>query len=86
MDLKSEIRRYVLLNSAAAETASGVMQAWLKLPSGELALSTVQDALEDLVVDGFLERHELLGGAVIYRCAEAAGTREAWETCTARSL
>jgi hypothetical protein len=69
MDLKEEIRRYVLDNEHAAETAGGVMRAWLKLTPGECPVAIVEQTLLELVSDGFLERHALPGGAVIYRRA-----------------
>ena len=71
MDLKAEIRRYVLGNESAAETAQGVMSAWLKLSPGEYSLSDVEATLDELVDEGFLERHHLPGGATIFRRSHA---------------
>ena len=67
MNLKSEIRRYVSLNTAAAETPEGVLRMWLGLPRSESALASVEAALEELVHEGVLERHALRGGGVLYR-------------------
>ncbi len=69
MNLKAQIRRYLLENEAAAETSEGVMRIWLKLPRGEQQLVDVEEALDSLVDEGVVERHQLPGGTAIYRCA-----------------
>ena len=69
MSLKDEIRRYVLANADAAETAKGVLSMWLRLPRSRAGLAEVEQALEQLVAEGTLERHALPGGTVIYRRA-----------------
>lgn len=77
MNLKSRIRRYLQDNEAAAETSEGVMRIWLRLPRSEQQLLEVEEALQSLVEEGAVERHELPGSTTIYRSArkEGCGTR-----------
>jgi hypothetical protein len=67
MNLKAEIRRYLLDHEAAAETSEGVMRVWLKLPRSAAQLREVEEALDALIDEGFVERHEIFGGGAIYR-------------------
>lgn len=69
MSLKADIRRYILANEKAAETAEGVTRVWLKQPHCARVLAQVEQALDELVDEGLLERHALPGGASIYRRA-----------------
>jgi len=69
LSLKSDIRRYILENEGSAETTEGVTRVWLKQPHSARILVQVEQALDELVDEGILERHSLPGGTSIYRRA-----------------
>jgi hypothetical protein len=56
-------------NQFAAETAAGISRVWLDRGGTTRDVAEVEAALDRLVRDGLLERHELLGAAAVYRRA-----------------
>lgn len=66
-DLKREILRYVERHPRSAETPEGIARWWLSRQRFEEAIEAVQAALDELVLEGKLERHIVPSGTPVYR-------------------
>jgi hypothetical protein len=66
-DLKQEILRYVQRHPRSAETPEGIARWWLSRQRFDDAIEAVQAALDELVVEGKLERHFVAGTTPVYR-------------------
>jgi hypothetical protein len=69
-DLKREILRYVERHPRSAETPEGIARWWLSRQRLEEAIDAVQAALDELVLEGKLERHVITGGTPVYRALQ----------------
>lgn len=67
--LQRDIMAHFIENELAAETAAGISRVWLDRSDAIRDVAEVEAALDDLVAQGFLERHDLLGTAAVYRRA-----------------
>jgi Fe2+ or Zn2+ uptake regulation protein len=70
--LQRRILNYVAEREQATETAEGVTRVWLnRVPSiGQVA--EVEQALEELVEAGWMEKHALPGANIVYRRVRGA--------------
>jgi hypothetical protein len=63
----AELRRYVLAHPHAADGLNGVARWWLPPHLAQTALrNDVQEALEELVAQGLIERRELPDGSILF--------------------
>lgn len=61
-----EIRSYLIENTAAGDTASGIRQWWLPEPHKQVDVAIVEQALERLVAQGLVTVRVLPSGANLY--------------------
>ena len=64
-----EVRRYLQAHPYASDTLLGVTKFWLNRELREPTTAIVERALESLLAEGEIERHQLPGGTQIYRRA-----------------
>ena len=73
--LVARIRRYVSAHPSAADTMDGIRSSWLD--TSTVPVRTVQAALDQLTVEGYLNRDMRPDGSVVYRRAAESGHRAA---------
>jgi hypothetical protein len=64
--LCTAIQRHLASHPFAADTAQGIVASWLPSGGFEDAPEHIAEALEDLVAEGWLQRHPLPDGNVLY--------------------
>lgn len=60
------IQRHLMTHPHAADTADGILSAWLPPQGFEDAADHLAEALEALVAEGWLRAHTLPDGNVLY--------------------
>ena len=70
----AELTSYVLAHPRGADTLDGVVSWWLPSELAQIALpAEVENALQDLIARGLVERHWLPAGQVLYAVTPAGG-------------
>jgi hypothetical protein len=64
---------YLLKHPAGSDTAEGICRWWLRPKEGEEDMATVEEALEELVRTGVMQRRLLPDGGVVYLAARGTG-------------
>jgi hypothetical protein len=65
-ELQQKILRYLGERERAAETSVGVNSAWLQRSDTAANVAEVEEALEDLVLRGWIVKHPLPDGDPVY--------------------
>jgi hypothetical protein len=60
------IQRHLMTHPHAADTAAGILTAWLPPHGFEDAADNLTEALEALIAEGWLRAHTLPDGNVLY--------------------
>ena len=60
------IQRHLMTHPHAADTAAGILTAWLPPQGFEDAADNLAEALEALIAEGWLRAHTLPDGNVLY--------------------
>jgi hypothetical protein len=60
------IQRHLMTHPHAADTAAGILSAWLPPHGFEDAADHLDEALEALIAEGWLQAHTLPDGNVLY--------------------
>ena len=68
--LAREIRAYLKAHPNAADSVDGIAKWWLARQRYVEALDEIQEALEELVVQGVVAKHVTAGGKTIYASTE----------------
>jgi hypothetical protein len=66
-ELIAQIRRYLFAHPSAADNLNGIRSSWLN--GSTVPIATVQAAVDQLIVEGYLNRHKLADGSTLYRRA-----------------
>ena len=75
-ELAEEIKRYCILNPDASDTLEGIAW-WVAHQQYHEMLTTLEAAVERLVDERLLERHEMPDGTTLYSC-QVAGRNSAY--------
>jgi len=60
------IKRHIAKHPLAADTAQGILASWLPQGSCDAGAEHIESALGQLVAEGWLRRHTLPDGRVLY--------------------
>jgi Fe2+ or Zn2+ uptake regulation protein len=72
--VKDALCRYLADRPQAADTAQGIQRWWLAPRFGEVALATVQAALDQLLAEGVIERRTSPWSDAVYAMAAGPGS------------
>lgn len=71
--VKDALCRYLTERPQAADTAQGIQRWWLAPSFGEVALATVQAALDQLLAEGVIERRTSPWTDAVYSLSDTPG-------------
>ena len=70
-ELHDVIVDYLQINPNAADSLEGIMNCWLPQAYKQADAAIIEQALEQLIVEGRIRKITLVGGTVLYRQGES---------------